>query len=203
MACSWAALTWTWSIGFRFASSVWSHVFRQAVDYWVCDCDIEIYLRRHAWGIFAGLQNVQLFATPPWHRPSHYIETPGWGLELVRSCLLYVPIPPVFTYDSGYILRDSTSQDIVWRIATSKYVICTFISFLGLACAGTSASVPGDSRVLIVKKGIMVSLHSGLHGHIDQGNVFDLLRGNCLDMNLGFLRYCRSREVDCNRCKSS
>lgn len=54
-------------------------------------------------------------------------------------------------------------------------VVCSIVSFLGLACAGTIDSDSGDSRVLCIKKGIMVSLPSQLRVNIEKYNMLELL----------------------------
>lgn len=78
-------------------------------------------------------------------------------------------MPPAFVYYSCYILKHDFRQDLVWYIATSEIVVCPpFILFLGLDCAGTSASIPGDSLVLSVKKGILFLLSLLLRSHIKQ-----------------------------------
>lgn len=49
---------------------------------------------------------------------------------------------------------------------------------------------------LIVKKGMLMSIHSHLHGHIEPYNVFELLNESTYDLNFGFLAYTCSWEVD-------
>lgn len=63
-----------------------------------------------------------------------------------------------------------------------------------VACDGHSVSVFGDSRVLSVKKGILVSLPSCLRSHIEQFNVFELLQNTGYDVILSFLGHSRARE---------
>lgn len=88
-------------------------------------------------------------------------------------------------------------------MATSKFVVCIFISFLGLASAGPIASVSADSRILSVKKAIMMFLRLRLGAHFEQDNMFELLSNSRYDMSPGLLTYSRSQEVDWSRCKST
>lgn len=57
----------------------------------------------------------------PW--PSHYFSQ----------------TPPVFAYYSRYNSNQFTREELVWRIAAWGLEVCPFISFLVLACTGTSA----------------------------------------------------------------
>lgn len=66
-------------------------------------------------------------------------------------------------------------------------MVCTFVAFLGLAWYGISASVSGDSRLLSVRKGILVLLPPPLYSHIEQFNVFEPLRDSGYDVNFGFI----------------
>lgn len=97
-----------------------------------------------------------------------------------------VPTLLPFAYYYGYVLKHHLRQDVSWRIATSEFMVCEFISFLGLTFAGTSSSVCGDSRILNFNKVKLVSLSCCLHGHAGQYNVFEVLRDSSYDMNLGF-----------------
>lgn len=106
---------------------------------------------------FLGLHKIKLFAVPVSYRPSHHVETLSWWQELEGSRLLCVPTPVVFAYCSGYILRHNPLPDLVWRIGTSEFVRYSFISFLGLAWAGTNASASGNSFVLSVRKVFLCS----------------------------------------------
>lgn len=65
-----------------------------------------------------------------------------------------------------------------------------------LVCAGPSVSDSGDSRVMSVKKGMLLSLPSHVCGHIVQYNLFERLCDSFYDMNLGCLAYDRFQEVD-------
>lgn len=76
-----------------------------------------------------------------------------------------------------------------WRLAKSEFVICSLILILVLVCTCTSASVSGADCVLRVKKEILVSLSLHLSGHIEQNNVFELLRDSGCDIIIGFLGY--------------
>lgn len=92
---------------------------------------------------------------------------------------------------------------MVSHSVTSEFVVCLFISFLGLACAGTITSVSDESRVLSVKKGILVSLPSRLRSHIEQYNLFEFLCDSGYDLSLGFLAYSRFSYGDWSPCESS
>lgn len=48
---------------------------------------------------------------------------------------LCIPTSPVFARYSGYILKHQSCHDLVLRTLTSVFVVCTFISFLGLLWA--------------------------------------------------------------------
>lgn len=152
-------------------------------------------MRLHARGIFAGLQNFELFAIPPSHRQGHYTESWGWWRDFEWSRLLCVPTAPVFDNYSRYILKHHPLHYLVWRSATSELMVYTFISLVRMGCTGTRASNSGHSRVLSVKKGKLVSLPSLLRGHNEQYCVLELQCDSCFDMNLGFIAYSRSREV--------
>lgn len=88
--------------------------------------------------IFAGWQNVELFAILSWHRPNHSVETASWWQELEKYRLHCLPKPSIFAFHSSYILLQNSPQELVLRILTLAFVVCTFISCLDLACAGTS-----------------------------------------------------------------
>lgn len=104
-----------------------SHLyFAKCFNFWARDYDFELFCCRHVRGIFAGWHNVKLLAILPSHRPSDYVETPGWGRDLEGSLLLCVPTPPDIAYYSGNILRHQLCQDLVWCIATLEFVICIF-----------------------------------------------------------------------------
>lgn len=66
----------------------------------------------------------------------------------------------------------------------SSCFICSFISFLWVTCAGTSAPVSGDTRPLAVNKGIVASLASHPLGHCEQYDAFELLCDSDYDKNL-------------------
>lgn len=67
--------------------------FAERFDYWLRDYDFDLHLRCQACEIFAGWHKVECFGIPPSHRPSHYIENPGWWQELKGSHLLCVSTP--------------------------------------------------------------------------------------------------------------
>lgn len=71
----------------------------------------------------------------------------------------------------------------------SEFVVGCFILFIGLAFANTSASVPRDSGLLNIQKGVFVSLHLRLRDHIEQYSVLEVLDDSGCDMSLGFLAY--------------
>lgn len=103
------------------------------------------------------------------------------------SRLLCVLTPFVFAYYYAYVLKHHPSYDLLWRIAMLEFMVCTSTSLLGLACTGNSASVFGDSHVLTIKKGILVSFPLRLCGYFQQNNVFKLLPDSDYGMNLVFL----------------
>lgn len=74
-------------------------------------------------------------------------------------------------------------------------MLCIFVSFLELACAGSNSSVSGNSRACGVKKGVLLSLPSCFRGNIEQYDVFETLPNIDYGMNLGFLAYSWSWEV--------
>lgn len=105
-------------------------------------------------------------------------------LERVRRILFTLHSDdPAFAYRSSYILRHHCCQDLVLRIAASEFVVRLLLWFLGMACADASTSVSGDSCLLSIKKGILLSLPSCLCDHVEQYNVFELLCNSRYDMN--------------------
>lgn len=78
--------------------------------------------------------------------------------------------------------------------------MCTFVSFVKLACTSTSSSASGDSCLLSMEKGKMMSLFSRLRGHTERYREFELLRS--YDVKLGFLVYSSFPEVDCSLFES-
>lgn len=117
-----------------------------------------------AWVVM--LRGYSLAGTMPCCSPSHrfrvFTSVSGWWQDLEGSCFLCIQTPLVFPYYYGNILKPYLRQDLKWRIATSEFVVRTFISFLGLAWAGPSASASGNSCVLRAKKGVLVSFPSRL-----------------------------------------
>lgn len=47
-------------------------------DYWAPDCDFELRLLCHAWGMFARRHDVELFVFSPLHLSIHYIGILDW-----------------------------------------------------------------------------------------------------------------------------
>lgn len=76
--------------------------------------------------------------------------------------------PGLFAYYTRYILSQYNRQDWAWCIETLAFIVCIFISFLGLAWDGTSSSSTGDSHLLSIRKGALVSLHQRLCVHNKQ-----------------------------------
>lgn len=56
-----------------------SLVFVRGLEYWACDCNIELWLRRHAKEIFSGGQTIELLVISFLHRPSHSVKTRAGG----------------------------------------------------------------------------------------------------------------------------
>lgn len=71
-----------------------------------------------------------------------------WSPESKGPQLLCVPTTPVFAYYSGYILTHSFRQDLIRHLATSRFVVHSFITFLGLSNDGTKASLSANICVL-------------------------------------------------------
>lgn len=180
-----------------------SHLYlARRIDYWARIRDFEVRLRLHARIIFAGWHNVELLVIPPCHRPIQYVGIPELRREWEASRLFWVPSPQIFVYYAGYIFKDHLRQNLVGWTATSGVVVCPFKFFLHLASTGISASVPGDSQVLSDKKGKLVSFLLRLRRHIQQYNVFELLRSSRCDINLDFMAYSCSWMVDWSRWES-
>lgn len=60
-----------------------------------------------------------------------------------------------------------------------------------------------DSPAFSVKQGIVMLIPSLICSHFERYNVFELLSKCSYDMNLGFLTYTYSQEIDWNLFKSS
>lgn len=147
----------------------------------------------------------RMFYIPTSHRPSQYFETPDLWWELERIRLLRVSTLSVFAYYPGYILRHFSRQYLVWHIATSQFIVNSFILFFGLLYTGGNSSFSGDSGMLPIRNRILLLLPSRICGHIERYIVFELLRNSdfdIFDMILGFLVFSLSREVDCSRFDS-
>lgn len=93
----------------------------------------------------------------------------------------------VFEYHFGFNLRHHANEALLWRIGTLELVVCSIIWFLELASARTGAYIPGDSRVLSVKKGALVSLPLQVGGQIEHYNVLDRLHESGYDISIDFL----------------
>lgn len=109
----------------------------------------------------------------------------------------------------GYLLERHPCQDLVWHMETSAHVVCSSTLLLWLACAGNSTSVSDDTTIIRYKgtgndhqNGNTGVASTGLHGHCDQYNMFELLHEIGFGMNLGFLDHIRSREMDWSPCES-
>lgn len=107
------------------------------------------------------------------------------------------------THYSGYNLKRHARQSSDSCIANLEFVVRTFMSFLGMLCAGTNPSDFGERRVLTVKRGVKGSLSLHQRGRIVQSNVFELQWDRGYDINLSFFTFSRSLEVDWSRCESS
>lgn len=160
--------------------------FTDCFDYWALNCSFELRFRHHAGMVFAGCHNIEFLPVSQLHCQSHYIRTPGWWQALGGSCLPPCPRPPDFSYYSGFILKHHARHDLVLRIATSKFVVYTFFSFLRLTWAGISVSARGDSHVLGVKKGILFSFPWRLLYNVEKYSLVELLCDDGFVMSLGF-----------------
>lgn len=85
----------------------------------------------------------------------------------------------------------------------SEFVICSFISFLRLACTATRTSFSDESCVLNHKNGILVSLLSRLHDRNEHFTVFDLLCDIGYDTSFSLIANRRFREAGWSRCDLS
>lgn len=175
----------------------------KALTNWSRECDFELHLCHHARRVFADWHTVELLDILPSHRTIQYVWTPDWWQALKGFHLLCVPKPPVFGNYSNFDIKHHARQNLNWRMATSKFVVCPLMSFLGPTCPGNSASVYGESHEMSVKKGKLASLPSLVQGHIEQSKVLELLHHSSYDMKLGLLAYSRSQEADWSPYRSS
>lgn len=94
----------------------------------------------------------------------------------------------------GYVLADHLRQDLIWRFATSKFVVGSFISFLWMVCTGTCTSVSVDSHLLHIKNWILVSLSPCPRFHVEQYNAFELPHGSICYTRHSFHAYRSSQQ---------
>lgn len=85
---------------------------------------------------------------------------------------------------------------MVWQIESSHFIVCSFILFLGLVCAGTNASVSGNCRLLNLKMGYWCCVFRVIVA-ILQYNVVILMRKRGYDMSPGFPAYSCLETVTC------
>lgn len=71
----------------------------------------------------------------------------------------------------GYMLRNHFRLDRDWCVVMSEFFVSLFISFFWTACRGNIASVSGNSGILNLKKGIIVSLPFCRESHTEQHHV--------------------------------
>lgn len=130
--------------------------YTKRFNYWLCECDFDPHLHVRAHEILPGWHNVELSANPRWHSPS--ITS---GLQAGAECwkgFIYYALRRLQSLCSTIITSESIIVvRMVWRIATPKCLVHTFISLLGLAFTGTIEYFYGDSRVFCVRKWIIVS----------------------------------------------
>lgn len=100
---------------------------------------------------------------------SHHLETPVWRQKLESSRLLFIPTPSSFPYYSGYSLRHSLGQCLVWRKEASELVVCSLV--LSKSCPG---AVSGRLIMRSMSCGNLKWL-LGLPGDIEWYDVFQFL----------------------------
>lgn len=153
-----------------------SHLyFAEHFEYWAHDFDFELRLHCHTRRIFPGWQIVILLASSPSHLQGHYMNTPSLFKDCEGSPLFYFQTPSVSAYYFSYIFKPHPGQDLVCRVATSEFMVCSFNSFLGLACAGSNLYDPDECCELYVNTGISMKLLPRLHCGIEQYNVLQFL----------------------------
>lgn len=98
--------------------------------YWAKDFHFETRVSDRQ-GLFAGWQNVELFRMPISDRDKYSCQVLAPWLQQEASILLFVPMPLILAYYSGFAIRGSTDdQTRVWTIALTEYVFMAGYMFL-------------------------------------------------------------------------
>lgn len=90
--------------------------------------------------LFAGQQNVDIFAISPSLGAQSYVLVPNWLINWEQGRLLRVPKPLRCSYYSDPVCKKVLYLDLIWAIAMAETAAVTFFSFLVTARDGVPYS---------------------------------------------------------------